>query len=980
MQRDGYSVGDWSVYPAEGLLVRRGEQKHLRPKAMDLLSLLASSPGRTVSRETILGTVWADSLVEEGGLSRCVSELRATLEDDARQPRYLETIPRRGYRLIARVGPLEVAEGRRDHRRWLAAAGAGILIIALAATVYAVYSSRLQGPRGPGAAEVLPTAGARRSPEDRSSGEGAAHPAAGRSLVRTPGTAPSGRRAAVLAIANLSGDAEEDWLGGAFAHLLTAELAMTTDLRLIPEAVAGRAEADLPVRDPSSAPAVVSRLRGSLAIDYLVSGHYLVAGEDGSREVTLDLVVTDTASGEIVAAAVETGAADQLAQIVTLAALRLRESLGLPTPSGEPAEGQPRRLAEGLPPAYFRGLLHLERFEAAAARSDLERAVEEAPDAPWPRLALAEAWSLQGYDRRAGEALEEALRRAGGLEREDRLWFEARAHALAARWDAAIERLQALWLLDPANLEYGLELASTLLAAGRAEETATLVDELPARAPPGYQDPRIALARGEAALALSDAAGALEAAKAAGDQARALSAPLVEGRALHLEARALRDAGQAAEARTALAAARQRFALARDRPREAAAALTLSGWLTEAGDFAGGEREARAALEISRGIGDRAGEARGLRAYGFPIWEQGRRADGEKAVRESLAISREIGDRSGEAATLGSLGIGLASLGRSLGTKDRATSCFKAALDIYRDLGQRERMCAMLINLGRASMLEGDPLGAIEAFDEAAGMVDVLAADNRAGVLFNLGWARTLIGDVPGARGSFQEACELFRQLENRRMLAAALEGLGEARLLAAEIEPALADLRESLRLRRELGDPKRTILGQAALAGALLEAGQPEAAERLARAALAQVDSRSPFDTRQTAEFALARILLASGRAEAALAMLDDPRPVPLDSPPTNVLDRSITYGRLLAAVGRSAEAEELLRAIRGFVAKRGIESLRLEADVALLELARTRGDGLDLGRVAEVARQARKRGMVLLAKKAEDLAPPGV
>ncbi|MCB1034061.1 MAG: winged helix-turn-helix domain-containing protein [Acidobacteria bacterium] len=70
---------------------------------MDVLVLLALSPRLTVPREVLLEKVWNGRLVEEGSVARCIAEIRAVLEDDAREPRFVETIPRRGYRLIVPV-------------------------------------------------------------------------------------------------------------------------------------------------------------------------------------------------------------------------------------------------------------------------------------------------------------------------------------------------------------------------------------------------------------------------------------------------------------------------------------------------------------------------------------------------------------------------------------------------------------------------------------------------------------------------------------------------------------------------------------------------------------------------------------------------------------------------------------------------------------------------------------------------------------
>jgi DNA-binding winged helix-turn-helix (wHTH) protein/TolB-like protein/Tfp pilus assembly protein PilF len=99
-------IGDWSVEPALDALQRGGESVRLEPKAMELLVALASRPGEVVSREELLSTVWPGVVVGDEALSQAVTKLRKALGDDVRAPTYIETISKRGYRLIAPVKPL----------------------------------------------------------------------------------------------------------------------------------------------------------------------------------------------------------------------------------------------------------------------------------------------------------------------------------------------------------------------------------------------------------------------------------------------------------------------------------------------------------------------------------------------------------------------------------------------------------------------------------------------------------------------------------------------------------------------------------------------------------------------------------------------------------------------------------------------------------------------------------------------------------
>lgn len=99
---DFYLAG-WLVQPSLDRLTRDGVVVRIRPQLMDILVCLAARAGRMVTRKELLATVWCGRFVAESGLARCVAELRQALDDSARQPRFIETIPKRGYRLIAPV-------------------------------------------------------------------------------------------------------------------------------------------------------------------------------------------------------------------------------------------------------------------------------------------------------------------------------------------------------------------------------------------------------------------------------------------------------------------------------------------------------------------------------------------------------------------------------------------------------------------------------------------------------------------------------------------------------------------------------------------------------------------------------------------------------------------------------------------------------------------------------------------------------------
>ncbi len=98
-----FRLGDWRVQPAQCRLSQDGRTLQVRPKVMDLLVFFARAPGVVISKETLLTEVWKTEAVSESALTRTVTELRQALGDNAESPHFLETIPKRGYRLIAPV-------------------------------------------------------------------------------------------------------------------------------------------------------------------------------------------------------------------------------------------------------------------------------------------------------------------------------------------------------------------------------------------------------------------------------------------------------------------------------------------------------------------------------------------------------------------------------------------------------------------------------------------------------------------------------------------------------------------------------------------------------------------------------------------------------------------------------------------------------------------------------------------------------------
>jgi DNA-binding winged helix-turn-helix (wHTH) protein len=217
-------IGAFCFDPATGELDGPDGRRRLRRQSARALELLASDPGRLFTREELRTALWGETWVDFGqGLHDCVNEIRVALGDSAREPRYVETLPRRGYRLIAAVEPIVVVPAVPDpvaldtsqRLRTLARTSAGALSLALLAA--------LSTASGPARSDVPPL----RPELDPASilvlrGRHALAERTPESLQRAANLFERARAASPLAGA--------PWAGLADAHRLLAEYAPAADV------------------------------------------------------------------------------------------------------------------------------------------------------------------------------------------------------------------------------------------------------------------------------------------------------------------------------------------------------------------------------------------------------------------------------------------------------------------------------------------------------------------------------------------------------------------------------------------------------------------------------------------------------------------------------------------------------------------------------------------------------------------------------
>jgi transcriptional activator of cad operon len=149
-------IGDWTADLRAGRLVSGDEVRAVEPKVMDLLFLLASRPGEVFTREEIMEALWPGVTVGDDTLARSISKLRRALGDDAAAPRYLETIPKRGYRLLLTpaAAPAAPAATKPPSRRLWIAVAVVLALVAIAATAMLSQRSGARDTAASTAAEL----------------------------------------------------------------------------------------------------------------------------------------------------------------------------------------------------------------------------------------------------------------------------------------------------------------------------------------------------------------------------------------------------------------------------------------------------------------------------------------------------------------------------------------------------------------------------------------------------------------------------------------------------------------------------------------------------------------------------------------------------------------------------------------------------------------------------------------------------------
>jgi serine/threonine protein kinase/tetratricopeptide (TPR) repeat protein len=739
------------------------------------------------------------------------------------------------------------------------------------------------------------------------------------------------RSVAVLGFKNISGRRDESWLSTALAEMLTTELAVGEQLRLIPGENVGQMKMNLslPEEDAYSKP-TLNRIRTSLGADNVVVGSYLALG---NGKVRVDLRLQDASSGEELASVAESGSEAEVSDLVARVGEKLREKLGAGSVTAADA-GAMRASLPSNPDAirlYSEGLAKLRVFDALGARNSLEKAVAVDPNYALAHSALAGAWTLLGYDAKAKEEATRAFQLSENLSREDRLVIEDRYRDTVSEWGKAIEISRTLWSFFPDNLDYGLRLASAQISAGKGKEALGTVDAMRKLPSPANDDPRIDQIEANAAESLGDFKRQQSAAAMAAEKARNQGAKLVEARALYSEGWALQNLGQ----------------------------------------FKKANELAEASKQIYSATGDQPGVGRVLTLSGAALLKQGEVPDALRAYQQSLSVSRETGSKQGMSVALNDI----ANILLLRGDLSGAGTSFEQARSIFHEIGDKDYEGYALSNVANVFLLQGDWARTKTSSAKALAFFrEVGDKDGQAYALVAIGSALTQQGDLAAAEKSFDESLTFSREVSDKSIIAYALYGLADVSLLKDDLTEASKQSLEALQLREEIDEKASAAESRAAIAELEMEQGQPKKAEISARQAVGEFRAEKLTDDELVAQAVLVRALVAQDRI--AEAEMEIGRLASIAARSQNAEARlkfKIAAARAWTAMQRNADARKDLEEILAEATQLGLRKYQFEARLALGEIeTKPNKTVVDRAHLAVLEKDATARGFLLIARKA--------
>ena len=467
-----YRVGEIEVDPARNCLRRNDEEWTLRQKSFQVLIYLLEQRERLVTKEELLEIIWAGAAVTDDALVQIIVELRKTLGDDSRRPRFIRTIPKIGYHFIGPVEKLsstqvieieEVTSVQVEIERIeMAREGEGNFLRRVPLTLRrpVVFAAL-----GVGLILALTASWlVQRQSSERST--------ATVTLPRVPGK----KAVAVMYFENWARDRELDWLREGLADMLIASLSRSQRLTLL-----SRQQLTALLSHIGEQNVGPIKLEDGLEIARRAQAEVMILGGFArlGAKVRIDITLHDAHTGQLRAA--ESLIADSPEQILTqidLLSLKLATHLGATLADTDAQRGLTAVMTNNLD-AYRYYSLALEQsqmFQLHEAIALLEKALALDPQFAMAHARIGYVYAVRmGQGEKAKPYLEKALALSARLSEKDKLFITAWQATASHAPTRAIEVYRDLIARYPMETEAYLRLNYVLQTQDRPEEALQVI-------------------------------------------------------------------------------------------------------------------------------------------------------------------------------------------------------------------------------------------------------------------------------------------------------------------------------------------------------------------------------------------------------------------------------------------------------------------------------------------------------------------------
>ncbi|MGB9067012.1 MAG: tetratricopeptide repeat protein [Candidatus Acidiferrales bacterium] len=746
---------------------------------------------------------------------------------------------------------------------------------------------------------------------------------------RSATTATEGRPSVVVLEFQNRGTPEQGWIANVLAGMLTNELATGGELRAISSDDVAATTSDLSLAGMITfSREVVGGPRTSLRPDYIVRGFYSVSGVPPMQEIHVELKLDDTQSGQTIFSPSYDGNQSDINGLVNQIGMDLRGKLmvePLSDPDAEAAQISFPRNPEAQR-HYAEGLQKLRTLDAIGARDELQEAVKLERHYALAYAALAHAWEILGYDKKAQEAAKQAFDDSRRLGEPNRGLIEAQYRTLTGDWNRAIEIYRSFWGMEHDEPEYMLDVAGVQIKADMGADALNTLDTLKHTGKGYDEDPRVDYAEALADEKLANVKQQHVAASKAAREASTQGAQLLGAYANWQDCGALFGLGDLDEAEKACEKASQLADSAAGRQVKARAQSNLGRIMLQRGKLSQAMEMHRSAFSTATDIGSQKDIIGALLNMAEVQSSQGQLEESKKNQDQARDIAKQIGDTQQILIWQNDRGVDLQTQGRY----DDAKAMYLEELTTARNVGDKQATADTLQNLGVVYLQTGELRMAEDDTEQALAIArNARLRNEELGALSSLGDIQMARGNLSGAKASYDEG--LKRALQGGDGGDAANCGLGLAKLAIANRDAATA--------------------------------------ERLSQQAVETDEKYSLVDAEGDALNTLAQALIAEGQPREAQLQIDKAGSIGVQDQAVK-LSLSVTAAELDAQTHNDQQAARTLAASLRDAKRMKMSMLQLEIRLASAEIDPHSGAAL-----TALERDATSSGYLLVAAKAEHL-----